>query len=193
MFDSIQSSMDQKTKVTFRFNSRNSFITDRRARIFGFKLGVDFNNTLRMGGGFNILSSDLYREKIVMDSLGMPDTIASRLHFGYLAYYIEYVFYKTKRWEFSIPIQLGFGNSRFEHDYEGDKIIEHKKMVIVYEPAVSGQYRFFEWAGVGMDVGYRFMLLNNKAIQQNLNSPIYAFKLLIFIGPLYRSVFKKEE
>ena len=187
--DSLQAAVKEKPRFTFKFDTRNSFISNQRAEIFGFKLGVDFNKKIRIGGGLHTLNTALYKDKNLLSSEGIDTTVSMGLHFGYFAYYIEYVFYKTNRWEFSVPLQMGWGDSRYEYVFNGKKFVQDKKTIVVYESAVSGQYKFFKWLGVGADVGLRLMLRNNRAIPESFNSPIYAFKLLIWYGEIYKALF----
>lgn len=187
--DTIQASLQSKAKFTFKFDTRNSFIANSRAEIFGFKAGVEFGKRLRVGGGLNTLISNLYKDKYIANQNGFTDTISEKLSFNYWSYYVEYVYYKTKRWEFSVPLQIGIGDSRYEYIYEGKKTTENKKVVLLYEPSISAQYLIFNWLGLGTDIGIRFMLRNNRAIKENFNSPTYSFKVLIFYSEIYKGLF----
>lgn len=174
-------------------DSRNSFITNSRAEISGIKLGVEFGKKLRVGGGYHWLSSSLYKDREIRSITGVMDTAEARLQLRYFAYYIEYVYYKTKRWELSIPFQLGVGDTRYTYSFEGKKYVENPRVVMIYEPSISMQYKFFRWLGAGADVGARVMFVNNKAIKQNLNSPTYAFKLLIWYDELFKMAFPNSK
>lgn len=193
MFDSIQEALHKKPRFLIKLDSKDSFISNSRARMFGFKAGVDFNKQLRIGGGFYLLNSVLARNKYIADP-ATGDVISTRsfLKLGYITYFIEYAFYRSDHWEFCIPLQLGVGNSKYQYEYLGKMYNEHQRLIILYEPVVSVHYKFVKWAGIGADAGFRLMIKNNKAIHQNLNSPIYAFKLLLFTGEIYRTVFKKR-
>jgi hypothetical protein len=59
----------------------------------------------------------------------------------------------------------------------------------IYEPAVSVEYKFLRWFGVGADIGYRFMITSDRKINQKFNSPIYAFKFLIYYNEIFKSIF----
>jgi hypothetical protein len=189
VMDTLRASIARKAKFTFKFDTRNSFIANRRAEIFGAKLGVEFDKKLRIGGGVHWLTSPLYKRTYLTSSSGLADSVDAQLSFRYFAYYIEYVFYKTDRWELSIPFQLGAGDSRYRYDYEGNSHVAGKKMVVLYEPGISTQYKVFRWLGAGADVGLRVMVVNNKAIKENFNSPMYAFKVLIWYDELYKMAF----
>lgn len=189
VMDTLRASIARKARFTFKLDTRNSFITNRRAEIFGVKLGVEFDRKLRIGGGVHWLTSKLHKRTYLTSSAGLPDSVDARLSFRYFAYYIEYVFYKTNRWELSIPFQLGLGDSRYRYDYEGNSFVTGRKMVVIYEPGISTQYKVLRWLGAGADVGLRVMVVNNKAIKENFNSPMYAFKVLIWYDELYKMAF----
>ena len=57
---------------------------------------------------------------------GTIDTVFRNLKFTYLCYYVDFVFYKTKRWQLSVPIQAGTGLAWWQKQsklnfYSGDK------------------------------------------------------------------------
>ena len=64
--------------------------------------------------------------------------------------------------------------------------------IILYEPAITGQYKLTKWFGLGFGAGFRLMLVNNKAIDTKFNSPVYIFKVKVFFAELMRPVFKKD-
>ena len=117
------------------------------------------------------------------------DGDTATLKFNYIAYFVEYVFYKRRRWEFSIPLQIGIGSSRYEYTDQNSSLIQlDRKTVVLYEPAITGHYKITKWFGVGMGAGFRIMLVNNKALDKKFNSPIYILKAKIFLGDIYRAI-----
>ena len=178
----------QKVKFDANIDTRNSFIANQRAQMTGYKIGVQFGETFKVGGGFNYIS-DLYFDKkrtIVYDNLTVD---LAQLKLRYWAYYVEYQFYNTKHWEFSIPVQIGIGRAYYQ--YYTSKRITPKTVAFIYEPSMNGTYKIFDWLGVGMNVGYRIMLKDKHKVSQNFNSPIYVLTSGVYFGVLYRK-FKKE-
>ena len=188
--DSIQAGLKKTPKFIFKFDTRNSFIANQSARIFGWKIGVEFGNTLRIGGGFYTLvkhSSAL--DKTIFDANGTDTLATAKLMFNYIAYFVDYIFYKKKKWEFSIPLQIGIGRSRYEYTGQDGSLIRlARKTVLLYEPAITGHYKVTKWFGIGMGAGFRIMLINNKALDRKFNSPIYILKIKIFLGDIYRAI-----
>ena len=181
--DSIRLSLKKNPKFLFKFDTRNSFIANQSARIFGWNVGVEFGKTLRIGGGFHTL----IKHGSALDKIIDGDTAI--LKFNYFAYFIDYVFYKRKKWEFSIPLQIGIGSSRYEFTDQNSSLIKlERKIVVLYEPAITGHYKITKWFGVGMGAGFRIMIVNNKALDKKFNSPIYILNVKIFLGDIYKAI-----
>lgn len=107
----------------------------------------------------------LKREKdfYITNAVGKTDTISKYLKFMYLSYYVDFVFYKTKHWQLSVPIQAGTGLLWFQQNKAysfGNK--ETKYFLFLYEPGITLQYKVFKWVGLGADVAYRFALQDRK-------------------------------
>lgn len=192
LFDTIASSLKCKPKFYFKLDTRNSFISARKASVSGIKIGLEYKETLIIGIGLNQLKTEIYQNKIITDNPLFPDTFSMKLYYSYVSPFIEYVFFRNKKWEHAIPIQIGFGNSRFEYkNKRGETIREHNKPIVLYEPAMTTQYKIFPWLAIGGGIGYRILLINNGTLNEKFNSPVYVVKLNILWGELYRKVFKK--
>jgi hypothetical protein len=189
VMDSLRSGFHRKSSFLFKIDSRNSFIYNRRGEIFGIKLGVEFDKQLRVGGGMHWLTSVLTSYRQVTSASGKTETVTAYLELRYLAYFIEYIYFKTKRWELSIPFQFGGGYTRFSYDHQGRTFYDNKKLIGIYEPGISTQFKIFRWMGVGADIGLRVMAVDNSITKHNFNSPTYAFKLLVWYDELYKMAF----
>ena len=182
--DSLQKTLSQKPKLTGGISTRYSFITGFATSVRCASLGAEFANKLRTGIGYcwlklpdfdNTKSENqlpFYKNKYVTDASGNADTVVSSLNLNYLIYYSEFIFYRTKHWQFSIPFRAGIGNSFYFYDYLGTKVKASKRTVFLYEPSVCLEYKFFRFFGVGAEVGYTFMFFNNKEIQEKFNYPV---------------------
>ena len=62
----------------------------------------------------------------------------------------------------------------------------NKKLIAIYEPVIGVKYLLLTWLGAEVDIGYRFMAINNPAIKQNFNSPTYSVGGVFYIGEFYR-------
>ena len=197
--DSIRTSLHTRPSLTGGFGTNTSFINGYVSPVFTAYGGVDFNHHIRFGIGLSWLqlapynkrrdNTPFYLDKIITDPQGRSDTVHPALSFRYVDLFGEYIFYKSKRWQFSIPLQLGIGNSKYEYSYKRISVTESRHLIFLYQPAVSGYYRVFKWFGVGLDVGYRLMIINNRSMGDKFNSPIYNLYSIIFWDSLYKMFF----
>lgn len=191
--DSLHDVFRYKYSIDARIESRNSFINHQIISVNGLRLGIAFQRKLRIGGGISWLNSNVKANFYPKGELGKTDTLTKFLKFVYLSYYIDFVFYKTQRWQLSVPIQAGTGVSWFQtqSNYRfKDK--DPKYLLLLYEPGITVQFKVFKWIGLGADVAYRFTLKNNKKVGENLNSPTYSLKLLFWLDQLFYDLFPKS-
>jgi hypothetical protein len=145
-----------------------------------------------MGGGYNWLNAGITKQKVFVYPSG-TDSINVPLKFRYISYYFDFVFYKTRHWEFSVPLQIGAGDSRFEYKYNGAKFVEDEGLVVLYESAIAGEYKLLKWFGLGAGIGYRLMIVNNRTIPAKFNSPVYDFNLVLYYSEILRVLFPRSK
>jgi hypothetical protein len=195
--DTLHEVFRHKSSMDARIESRYSFINNELSSVTGLRLGVAFQRKLRIGGGISWLKTDHQITFNPQTKFGQRDTLNRFLKFGYLCFYIDFVFYRTKRWQLSVPIQAGVGHLWFQryksYDFWGTP---RKYMLALYEPGITAQFKIFQWLGLGSDIAYRFTLNNDKKIRQQFDNPAskynalpwtptYSFKLLIWFDHLY--------
>ena len=193
--DTIKYCLKQKPTLFAKVDSRNSFISNSRAKILGIKLGLNYNNRMHIGIGYHQLSppaNDFNKQVYYGNALGLRDSVTARLRLYYISVYVEYIFYQTKHWSLGMPLQLGIGKTYYKYELYGQKTQVDETLNFIYEPAVSINYKFVKWFGVGADIGFRFMVAGDRKLNQ-FNSPTYAFKILINYSEIYRSLFSKNK
>lgn len=186
LFDTIQALFKQHYSIDARLESRNSFFDHQLISVNGARLGVCFQRKFKIGIGLSWLNSE------VKGPHYKPEN-PQYLKFGYMCYYLDYVFYKTKRWQMSVPLQLGTGRTWYQPEsgkYRWNKNTHY--FLLLYEPGITAQFKVFKWAGLGADVAYRFTLPNNKDASRQLSSPTYSFKLLFWFDQLFYDVFPES-
>jgi hypothetical protein len=179
-----------------KLDGRNSFIENSRAKIFGIKGGLSFGKRLQFGIGYNQLyppASDFDTKIYLYDSFGGLNPVITHLRMYYLSAYAEYVFYQTPHWELSMPLQFGIGKSYYKYNWLGKRRKTEESFNFIYEPAISIEYKFVKWVGIGADIGFRFMITSDKHLNKNFTSPTYAFKFLIYYSEIYKSLFPKSK
>jgi hypothetical protein len=184
--DSLNMVFNSKSIIDARLESRYSFITNELISVTGVRLGVAYKRKLRIGGGLSWLKTD--RAYSFYDRSVSGELIETRkyLKFAYLCYYIDFVYYRTKRWQLSVPIQAGTGLAWFQKEKayafgNGEK----KRFILLYEPGITVQFKLLRYIGVGGDAAFRFLLNREKKIGEQLNSPTFSIKLLFWPDQLF--------
>ncbi|HRG52015.1 MAG TPA: hypothetical protein PLL00_04200 [Bacteroidia bacterium] len=197
--DTIQWCIKQKPHIFGKLDTRNSFIYNSRIKIFGMKAGVSYGKRLFIGLGYNQIYPNTKAAKSFDKQIYIPtemntmDSVTAKLQLFYFSAQIEYIYYRTKHWQLSMPLQIGIGQTSYKYEWLGKRRYNEKYACLIYEPAVSVEYRFVKWIGVGADVGFRFMLTESKALNNKFNSPTYAFKLLIYYSEIFKSLFPNSK
>jgi hypothetical protein len=192
--DSIYNSMHGRISLAGGLDTRNSFISNRKAQIWGVKVAAEFGELIQLGIGYNRLSDDLQKTIYFVNSALEEDSAVGHLRMDYWSWYARYVFYRKGKWKFSvIPFQLGIGRSRYRYDITTQKYFTYKRSIIVYETGFSISYKACRWLGVGADVGVRYMVKDNPAIEEKFNSPQYAFYAIVYWTEILRTVAPKNK
>ncbi len=190
--DTIKSVTSKKPSIGIRLESRYSFLRNGLVKVEGVRLGVVFQKKLKVGVGYSWLKSDVSDDLEITNYLGNKEIVKNYLEFGYIAYYADFVFHKTKRWQLSVPLQLGTGLAWFQYSDNNIKTRSKKHFLLLYEPGISVQFKLTQWFGFGTDIGYRFTMKNTQRIGDKLNSPTYAFKLLLWFDQLFYVIAPKH-
>lgn len=193
LLDTIRELFKHNYSIDARLESRNSFIKHQLISVSGVRLGLTFQRKFRIGGGVSWLDTDVRNDLYSLNSFGKMDTLRRYLKFVYMCYYVDFVFYKTKRWQLSVPIQAGTGFSwSQQHREYSFKSKAPRYFLFLYEPGITVQFKVFKWFGLGTDVGYRFTLNGNRETARQLNSPTYSFKLLLWFDQLFYDLFPES-
>jgi hypothetical protein len=193
--DTIQWCLKQKPHVFGKLDTRNSFIYNSRIKIFGLKVGLSYGKRLYVGIGYNQIypyakaTKNFDKPMYYTNDANATDSVTGKLQLFYFSAQLEYVYYRNRHWQLSMPLQIGVGQTYYKYALARKKMYTEKFTCLIYEPAVSVEYRFVKWIGVGADVGFRFMLTQSKELNQKFNSPTYVFKFLIYYDEIYKSLF----
>jgi len=191
--DTLHVALNGSKTFDFRFESRNSFVNHDRIEVQSLKFGVTFGRKISVGGGYSWLKTPMFEKYKFNDAEIKKDTtINRRVRLNYLTYYVDYIFYKSKRWQYSIPTQFGTGFAKFSYDYKGVKN-EAKYLFFLYEPGINVKFKIFTWLGVGANVGYRIVFKNTKYLTNKFNSPVYSGGVIIYWDQLALALFPKNK
>jgi hypothetical protein len=182
-------SFNSKPKLDVKFDNRFSFIRDNTLKTVGIKIGLNFRRKFKVGIGINQMLVPI--ETTTINKSG--DEVPVDLEYFYFSPYLEYVFHNSKRWEFSLATQLGFGSANYQFtNIEGNKVQLLKSTVLSYEPAMLIDYKIVRWVGIGTGVGYRFIYYKESGINEQFSSPEYVIKLKVYLGEIVRTITGKE-
>jgi hypothetical protein len=190
LLDSIALFVAEPPHLVAKLDVRGSFVGNRNVRLMGVKLGLEHADRFQYGIGYTFLFSPVEREQFVE---GVGNTVL-RLRVGYLCPYVDYAFYQRGRWEVRIPVQIGIGAASTSYDDPEDGRTTYQRTgLILYEPMMSVQYRFWDYLAVGGGWGFRLVWQTGDQIGENLSAPIYALGLRVFFSDILRDVQRSGE
>jgi hypothetical protein len=190
IFGDLTQHLNKKPKMTLAFDNRNTFLLGQNANIIGIRAGLDFNGRVRVGLGGHRLNTLIPRILILGPDNNQTDsaTLKTEIALDYLALYSECAFFKSKRWEFGIPVYLGLGRAAYRDDGNRYK----NAVVSLLETSLYGQFYIFSWLAFHGGSGYRIMLKTNKDITGRLSGPVYTLGVKVCVGEAYRSIFTRK-
>jgi len=187
--EEFKKSFKSKPKLDVKFDNRFSFIQDNALKTVGIKIGLSFNRKFKVGLGINQMLFPVESTVINEGDTSVP----VNLEYFYFSPYLEYVYYSTRKWEFSLATQIGFGGASYQYnDENGKKVKLLESTVLSYEPAMMIDYKIIRWIGIGTGVGYRFVYYKSPGIKERFSSPEYVIKLKIYLGEIIRTITGKE-
>lgn len=190
--DTLHNVFNQRSHVDARLESRYGLINNTATMVRGVRLGIAFNRKLRLGGGLSWLNTNYFERRILIQENNEVIITDRYLKFAYLCFYADFVFHKTKRWQLSVPIQIGGGGAWYQDRAKYDLNAYPKYAIFLYEPGITVQFKIFRWLGLGSDFGCR-MVLKDKRITERISSPIISLKLMLWPDQLYYLLFPKSK
>jgi hypothetical protein len=176
LFDPIRKSLKEKPTYDIRLSTHNAFVANQFAKIKGVKLGLSYNKIFKFGIGYSWMKSKI---------TSIYDNDSVNLRLNYILAYVDYTFYQTKYWDFSLPIQMGIGLLDYKTN---DKIRKARSGVAFYEPSMAFDYKFLKYFSAGVGFGYRLAIKNREPITERFTSPIYTIRFKIEFGKMYKDV-----
>lgn len=180
------------TNVILQLDNRNERYYGVGARMNGIRVGIEMEKTLRLGFGF-YENNAFYSFEPPSASKDLQQTI----RFGYTTAFMEWVLFENFRWELSMPITYGRGRIQLnnfavingEPQFVGTDTISRNRLLDI---GLMGHIKVFPWAGIGAGVGYRQLLTSDPLYRKPFSAPYVDFKIKIFMGYVYKGIFKPE-
>lgn len=184
----------KKWKPVIGFDAYRSFYSGTPVKFNGLRFGVEYKGVHRFGFGFYGLKKDLIFTGLDVDYPLATDTSLVKFQLNYAAFFYERVFYKTPKWEISIPLYLGAGG--LDGFVEGSDGVYYRYLARSFSLlnlGVNGKYYILPWLAPRVGTGFRFTFNTEKTLRKAFNGPYYTFGLSILVGELYHSIFKKRK
>lgn len=185
-----------KPRLFLTLDRTSSFVSGKAATTNEIRGGLEFKKKLRLGIGWAKLTSDVVAQKDIVTEVTQLDSVVNaELSLSYWTLSGEYTFYDSKRWQVTVPAFVGFGSSYFYYyekigeDYEEQRTDEGGVLLTGISGVVT--FRIFRWIGVSGGLGFRRLIVDNSRITESFNSPVYLFRIRIFIGEIYKTVFPR--
>lgn len=185
LLDSIALFTAQEPRFVAKLDIRGSFIRNQNVRIMGAKVGLEHAGRFQYGIGYSFLFTPVQRQETLAD----VGATTLRLRVGYITPYVDYAFYQRGPWEVRLPVQIGIGGgSTIYRNAQGRKERYQRTGLLIYEPAMTVQYRFWKYFALSGGWGFRLAWQTGDNLGENLNAPIYSFGLRVFFGDLWRDL-----
>jgi hypothetical protein len=182
---------EKKWRPVVSFDAFRSFYSGAPVKFNGMRFGVEYRGVHRFGFGFYGLKRDLVFTDLHVESPFTTDTSLVKFKLNYATFFYERVFFKTPKWEVSIPLYLGGGGlDGFVETGNGTYYKYLASSFSLLKTGIGLKYFILPWLAPRIGGGYRLTFNTEKSLRKAFNGPYYAFGLSIMIGELYRSVFK---
>ncbi len=185
LLDSISLFLRERPRVVARLDMRGSFVSNSRVSMWGGKLGLEHARRFQYGIGYSFLFSEVEQERVVPE-LGLRPTW---LRLGYANLYVDYAFHQRGPWEVRIPVQIGIGRgSLYYHDANGHRRVLDRSGIILYEPAMTVQYRPVRQVGLAAGWGFRIAFNTRSSLDERITAPVYILGVRVFLGEIARDL-----
>lgn len=165
---------------------------------WGAKLGLELMQTYRMGFGAYYMPKKVAMTPVLPEAAS--DTLYRKFRMHYYTTFFEWIFIRNFRWELALPVSAGYGRAEVEQWIPGrnenvmGRWVEGKDIgEFVATVNVQAHYKIFSWVGVGLGLGWRQVISQDQQIQQDFSGVILSYKIKLFVGDLYKSLFKLQQ
>ncbi len=186
--DTFLAAMKQKPNLTAYLDGRRSFVNSKAVNVLGAFIGYSYGRRVDVGLGYYQTAFATKYELKINKGTPLEMTGTRLINFNYLAGKVDYTFYKTKHWEFSVPLSLGVGEGLII-DSLPNKNSNTRITIIPLETGISGIYLFYDWFGFSSGLSYRLNLTHWQYFN-DFSAMNYTFGFSIRFGTLWRHVKK---
>jgi hypothetical protein len=192
--EEIPASFQHQPKFFLNLTGCTSFIHGDWATFSGIRVGLNFNNTTKLGIGFSHLNSSVVTP-IKINENELTYTTNGSLRYTYAEASFEYTVYKSEEWEFSIPVVIGGGRAHYNYISRANPGLARSPNYTAWiiQPEASVQYTILNCAGANASLGYRSPLYASPEIRGNLNSVTFSVGFQLLLYELYKMSFPEKK
>jgi hypothetical protein len=188
----IIESFSSKPRFFLDVTGYTSFMKGDQATFSGIRTGLNYNNTVKVGLGISRLNSSVVTPIQVFENNSDYTTNgALRLLYGEVIF--EYVFYKEKSWQLSVPIGLGLGKMHYKYISRSDDALTRSPSypVWLFHPELAAEYKVLKWVGATASFGCLTSLGSTKKFYGNLSTPTFSVGVKLYFDAIWDEVFNK--
>lgn len=183
---------DSTVRWVFHLDTRSSFIDKRRVNVWGVNAGMAWGKRRHeLTVGYYWLGYQAARRLIELDkdrSIRIHPDYYTKTDLYHLSLMHWHNFVNTRRWQLSVPLELGLGRARSLRQPLTAVPIEEASRRYPFVPVQVGGYAEWKatrWMGLGLQAGYRWAMYDNH-LQEKFNGPYYS------VGTVFYSTFFYE-
>lgn len=179
---------NQKPRLLLGFDNRITFLGSQSVRVNGLKIGLNYKK-FHYFLGFHGTPNSMVQTELINQQLSVPDTLVTRLDFGFMTLGFTYSHWATKHWYFESTAQLGLGSG--ERIEQLNSLSSRRRVRPIYPASIGSKafYMFTPWVGVGAGLGVRKAM--NSSSQ--FDGIYYSLGVRLLIGELFRTIVKKNK
>ncbi len=187
--DSLTKYFKEKPSISTYLDGKYSFIESFPSKMFGLFMGLNWGGRVDLGFCFYNSYDEPLPPIYLKKGTPLADTFYRNIYFNYTSLRAEYTFYKTRNWEFNVPVSIGVGKGNID---DFDKVGEHysprqsqKATIVPLEVGANGIYLIWKWLGMSAGLSYRANLSNFKHYEE-FSAMNYTFGVSVRFGTLYK-------
>ncbi len=178
----------KKPTLTAYLDGRSSFVNSSPANVFGLFVGYNYGRRVDVGLAYYTTAFSKQYDITINKGTSFELKGTRSTTFGYLAAKVEYTFYKTKHWEFAVPLSLGIGKGFIEDFFVSpSKVTKTTLTIVPLETGISGIYLFYDWIGVSAGLSYRLNFTNWQYFNE-FTAMNYTGGISIRFGTLWKHI-----
>ncbi len=166
------------------FHNRNSFLGTIPVKVYGARVGLDYGKKVSVFVGYYTTYKVVDRRQIKEVKLGVYDTIVRSTNLSYISFGGDYVFHRFKKWDFDIPLMIGFGVGNRKTTINQKQEPNELLFVLPIEMGIRAQYNITYWLSIDASTGLRVSPFNSY----EFTSSFYSLGLNIRLGTIYRNI-----